>query len=777
MAHASNVGSLIASTSNLSNANFLEGRLIFDVPGKPGAGILQGGTITAAQGGLVALVAPHVRNDGLIQAKLGKVVLGSGDTFTIDLFGDQLVSLALSDAHIGQLVDGAGKPVTALINQAGDIDVQGGKAVLLTAGAAKAVVDDVINMSGTIRADTATVDRDGHIVLAGGADTQERTGNIRLVGAGGTTSASGQVLARGKEPGQAGGRIEVEADTLRLADGAHFDAGGVASGGALRLTGLRRIEQTAADVLSRALRTGSNTRIESSRDGDIDIEARLDGRGSNPGAALDIAADNAINVRHDILTDNGAITMTSKNAGIAFIPQSAPLDDTRTEPLLAAGNADIRLSANGNVSVYELITSGDVAVTLTAGDVNLLSQLGYFPGIRLSSLTVRAESSDPAAPGDVFMRDVKVREGGKIDVKAFRNIQVVFGDPDESGSFGLYDAEAAAPDALSLQSALMGDLWASRTWQRAPSRSYTSPGADDDWRTFGDNVSSSEPPALLPPGPTNRLPAAAPLAQIAPNEVAEVPPLALVSAPQSQPAPSSAVGGAPQSLPAAPAAAPQPATGSTVAPARPARPLNAPIGSSPLGAPLTPQPSATASQPSAASPQPPTAIPQPAAATNNGSVQSTGQSASALPQPAPEPGLPPREAIPPSNTLTATEVTARIEAEPAMGATVGSPLPAPAQGASADAPDSAAPRLLREFADAGEGAATNRPVEMAEVTSGGRGIAQVADLGRTPLAEDPTDPFARPDHVVEAPACDSSGAANGYFASDSFGQPVGGACQ
>src|SRR5512144_443277 len=34
-----NVGSLIATTSNISDANFMAGRLVFDQPGRPGAGI------------------------------------------------------------------------------------------------------------------------------------------------------------------------------------------------------------------------------------------------------------------------------------------------------------------------------------------------------------------------------------------------------------------------------------------------------------------------------------------------------------------------------------------------------------------------------------------------------------------------------------------------------------------------------------------------------------------------------------------------------------------
>ena len=133
-----NVGSLIASTANISNDNFLQGKLIFDQPGRPGAGISNSGNITAAAGGLIALVAPHVRNDGLIQARLGRVLIGAADTFTIDLYGDGLINLALSDDSLSRLQDAQGQPIKSLISQPGTIDVGGGQAVLVTAERPKA---------------------------------------------------------------------------------------------------------------------------------------------------------------------------------------------------------------------------------------------------------------------------------------------------------------------------------------------------------------------------------------------------------------------------------------------------------------------------------------------------------------------------------------------------------------------------------------------------------------------------------------------------------------
>jgi filamentous hemagglutinin family protein len=172
-----NVGGLIASTANISDRNFIAGSLVFDEAGNPGAGVTNAGTITAAEGGLVALVAPYVRNDGLIHARLGRVILGSADIFSVDLYGDGLISLAMVGPLSRQLFDERGQPVKSLITQAGEIDTAGGKTVLVTADTARNVLDSVINMSGTIKADAA-VQEDGRILLLGKGGSVEVSGSL-----------------------------------------------------------------------------------------------------------------------------------------------------------------------------------------------------------------------------------------------------------------------------------------------------------------------------------------------------------------------------------------------------------------------------------------------------------------------------------------------------------------------------------------------------------------------------------------------------------------------
>ena len=66
--HDLDAARFVASTLNISNENFLAGKMNFDKAGNANASIVNQGSITAAEGGLVALVAPGVENSGTITA-------------------------------------------------------------------------------------------------------------------------------------------------------------------------------------------------------------------------------------------------------------------------------------------------------------------------------------------------------------------------------------------------------------------------------------------------------------------------------------------------------------------------------------------------------------------------------------------------------------------------------------------------------------------------------------------------------------------------------------
>ncbi len=225
-----NVGGLLATTHDIKNSDFMAGRYNFNVPGNPAASIVNQGTITAAQGGFAALVAPGVRNSGTITATLGKVGLAAGNGFTLDLYGDSLITLAVGDSIASQVKDVAtGQPLTSLVSNSGKLSANGGR-VEITAAAAKTVVDSVINNTGVIEANTIA-DKGGTIVLSAATGKSKPSGapaqNIKL---------SGTISAAGKRAGEKGGSIKVTGENIALA-GAKLDASGAAGGGNVLLGG------------------------------------------------------------------------------------------------------------------------------------------------------------------------------------------------------------------------------------------------------------------------------------------------------------------------------------------------------------------------------------------------------------------------------------------------------------------------------------------------------------------------------------------------------------
>ncbi len=217
------VGGLVATTANISDANFMAGNYAFDKASpKPDASVVNEGTITVKDTGLAALVAPHVRNSGVINAKLGKVALGGAQTFTLDFHGDGLISFDAGSAVTTVAKDADGKPVKALVVNSGEIAAEGGT-VTLSARAVKGVIDNVINTKGVIKA-TSVGSSNGKIVLSGGD-------NGKVV-VGGTVDAGG--VGQG-QTGQTGGTVVATGEKITVAKNAVVNASGNAGGGTIAI--------------------------------------------------------------------------------------------------------------------------------------------------------------------------------------------------------------------------------------------------------------------------------------------------------------------------------------------------------------------------------------------------------------------------------------------------------------------------------------------------------------------------------------------------------------
>jgi filamentous hemagglutinin family protein len=215
------VGGLLATTANISNQDFMAGNYRFvQSPDWSGA-VINEGTITVANKGLAALVAPGVENRGVIKANLGKVVLAAGTVYTLDLYGDGLIQFAMDERTFNPPHDKNGKPLKDSVRNSGKIIANGGT-VLITAQTGAKVVRRTINMDGYIQAKSA-VQKGGTIILLAGNE-----GNVHI---------SGKLNASGKKAGHKGGKIIVSGKQVVVTKSAKINASGNAGGGEILIGG------------------------------------------------------------------------------------------------------------------------------------------------------------------------------------------------------------------------------------------------------------------------------------------------------------------------------------------------------------------------------------------------------------------------------------------------------------------------------------------------------------------------------------------------------------
>ncbi|MBM3825737.1 MAG: filamentous hemagglutinin N-terminal domain-containing protein, partial [Verrucomicrobia bacterium] len=200
------VGSFVASTLSIRDADFLAGRLNFSRDGATGS-VVNEGTIRSALGGYVALLAPEVRNAGVILAQAGTVVLAAGEAVSFNF--DPAAGVT------GLLVEPA--TVRALVENRRIVAAPGGQ-VIVSAQAHNALAAGVIRNTGEIAA--TGIAQDGGRIYLGASDTVEQ---------GGLVDAS---AAAGK-----GGDITVVAPTIALLDSSSLLAEGELGGGRVRVGG------------------------------------------------------------------------------------------------------------------------------------------------------------------------------------------------------------------------------------------------------------------------------------------------------------------------------------------------------------------------------------------------------------------------------------------------------------------------------------------------------------------------------------------------------------
>jgi len=163
------VGGLIATTHELADKDFLDGNYQFKRNGATGK-IINEGELKAKLDGYIALMAPEVRNQGVIVAERGTVALASGEHIQLDFgTGNKLQGITVTEQDLA-----------AQIENRHAIIAEGGL-VILSAKATAELRASVIKNSGQIVASSGanTVSMEGgRIILDGGAIETTDTSQI-----------------------------------------------------------------------------------------------------------------------------------------------------------------------------------------------------------------------------------------------------------------------------------------------------------------------------------------------------------------------------------------------------------------------------------------------------------------------------------------------------------------------------------------------------------------------------------------------------------------------
>jgi filamentous hemagglutinin family protein len=327
-----NVSGLVASTLNLTDADFLAGRLRFGATPAAGALVNQG-NLSTTTGGSVYLVAPDVTNTGIITSPKGEVLLLAGKSAELIDPGTPNLRVELTAP------DNKALNVGQVLADSGRVGIYAG----------------LINQKGTVRADNVVVGDNGRILLQATKRLELEKGSTTQAGsvtlsAGENIVAAGTVRAQGKAavsaPGAVmdinGGQIvapQIDIDAWSVLGQGTIDASG-ASGGAVHI----------------------DTRYLS-----FDGGIRADGRAGN-GGAIDVHAGQRIMLNsNSAVTANGTasggtVSLTGDSGFMLLSGQIATEGKTGGTIALTAPNVTLfgaKVSTNGETAGGKILLGGE----------------------------------------------------------------------------------------------------------------------------------------------------------------------------------------------------------------------------------------------------------------------------------------------------------------------------------------------------------------------------------------------------------------------------------
>ena len=347
------VGGLVATTGTITDSDYLAGLLNFNRNGSTAA-VVNLGALTANPGGYIALLAPEVRNNGVVFAQTGTIALATGEAITLSFDpSTHLATISTTPATIKTFID----------NQQAVLAPDG--MIVLSAKALNSLVGGVIRNSGNLMADSLS-SHGGTIVLEGGS--------IDLVG-GSTLSAqgltSGGTIWVGGE-WQGSGTVQ-RATSVNVQAGATLNASALQSG-----NGAGGTVAVYSDVSNPLSRT------------EMDGVILATGAGSGPAAGAGGSVETSghqLGVNGQVYTGGGVWLLDPANltinagSGITSIVAVSTANTVSYSPTTSAVASSV-----GNTLINNALNAGDV-VSLSADSLTVSAPIAATAGSLYLSAT------------------------------------------------------------------------------------------------------------------------------------------------------------------------------------------------------------------------------------------------------------------------------------------------------------------------------------------------------------------------------------------------------
>ncbi|MEY3862781.1 MAG: hypothetical protein RIR60_1147, partial [Pseudomonadota bacterium] len=373
------VGAVVATSHSINDADYMAGKAQYDRNGATGK-VINEGNIKTSLAGYVALLAPEVRNSGVIVAQMGTVVMASGERVTLNFDNTKkLASITTTPSTI-----------RALIENRNAVQAPGGL-IILSAPAVDSLVSGVIKQSGVLNAGS-----NGNMVANKG-------GRIMLSASHVTLGAGSKTLARGET---GGGKVEVVATktaTVEAGAKVSVSATGNGDGGSISIHAEEKTTINGTLLAQGGKTAGNGGTISTTANGQVDIGATAEVKAGIRGEAGQVGTWNLTAANVEINQANAPVIAATLNqahvkvkaqAGNVTVHETAVIQ--KTAPKLT----ELKLEASQSVFIRGQVQSARLSpITLAIIGDNAI-ELAESARIQAAQVTLKAPRI--AAAGDVF---------------------------------------------------------------------------------------------------------------------------------------------------------------------------------------------------------------------------------------------------------------------------------------------------------------------------------------------------------------------------------------